>query len=225
VVTALCVAWTFALGCASESPPADSKAGAGGSATAGKPSNLPNLSTAGTASSAGAGGNAQLPEQCRFTELGPCVSSALDEAVECLSAGRAGLFSGDHASCSFEAAGGTVDFAEPILRSGSIQFIHFDLRVADRSCAQFTKEDADDPYGERYTLITESHQVDYLHGFERRLSCDGTQYDYKGTDLSQCPPASKLELPMPLITNDSQGLSFEFPRSGRISRVFLCQWP
>jgi hypothetical protein len=222
-LAALAIASTLALGCSSDASPPDSKADAGESGSGGKPSNLPNLSTAGTTASAGTGGKGELPEQCRFAELSPCVSSALDEAVECLSAGRAGVFAADGASCSFEEAGGTVEFTEPIRRNSSIQFISFDLRVGDRTCVHFAKEDADDPYVERYTLTTGSHQVDYLHGFERRLSCDGTEYDYKGSDLSECPPASKLELPMPLITNNAQGLAFEFPRFGRISRVFICK--
>jgi hypothetical protein len=224
-ITTFAAACALTIGCSSEPSSPDSKAdgGTGGTGSAGKPSNLPNLSTAGMGSTAGAGGNAQLPEVCRFAELSPCVSSALDEAVECLNAGRVGVFSSDRGSCGFDAAEGIADFAEPILPNRTIQFIRFDLRVGDRTCLHFAKEDADEPYVERYTLTTESHEVDYLHGFERRLSCDGTAYDYKGTDLSECPPSSKLELPMPLITNDAQGLAFEFQRLGRISRVFLCK--
>lgn len=204
------------------------RGGAGGAGGAGgkAPGLLPNLSTAGKSANGGTGGVAPSPEQCRFAELAPCVSSALDEAVDCLHAGRVGTFSQDRTSCSFSEAGATVQFTEPVRRGSQGFQLSFELKVGDRTCLRFVERNAEDPYVDHYELETESHSIVYLHGFERRLECDGDSYDYDASDLSACPASSKLELPMPLVMDNVAGdVTFEFARPGRIARVFLCNAP
>lgn len=217
----VCVALLLAA-CGGDGEDGPAAAGRGGEGGSKAPGNLPNLSTAGKAAEAGAGGSS---EQCKFLELGPCVSSALDEAVNCLQAGRVGVFSQDRTTCTFDAADATAQFTEPVRRGSRGFQLDFDLRVGDHSCLRFSQRDAEAPYVERFELITASHNVNYLHGFERRLECDGQAYEYKGTDQSACPPGSILELPMPMVSEMASAIAFEFSRPGRISRVFLCNAP
>ena len=187
------------------------------------PGDLPNLSTAGTQSSAGAGG-ATGSEQCRFLELNDCVSSALDEIVNCLSAGRVGMFNADRTSCQFGEADAVATFSKPVRPEVNHGIRpNFELRVGSEVCATFSDGDAESPYLDRYSLVTKGHNVEYLLGYERKLTCDGTSREFNGMDVTACADANRPFVPpSPYITDNVKSVIFEFARSGFYSRVFMC---
>lgn len=159
------------------------------------------------------------------TALAPCVSSALDEAADCLAAGRVGVFTADRMTCKFGEADATLLFSEPVGRGSQGFQLDFDLRVGDRLCLRYSEIDAEAPYVKRYELVTASHSVVYLQGFERQLECDGERHDYTADDLPVCSSAAMLELPIPKVTELADAVAFDFARSDHISRVFVCNPP
>lgn len=197
-------------------------AGSGGSGS--DPSTLPNLSTAGRS---GSGGGAGTSAECELLRLGDCVKEAIGEAVACLSADRSGTFNEDRTRCTSPEADGEIEFAAPA-RAGSKGYrLDFDLKVAGESCVRFAVRDepAGSAYVEKYELVTRGHTVNYWHGFERKLECDGQAHEYDATVLRDCPASSPLYLPMPIVTPTSSSLDFEFPIAGGRSKVFTCADP